>query len=132
MEKFAFALLIFSSGSALVFAQAPTTINGRVVDPARVVVPKAAITVIDMATGIVREFTTNFDGSYSFSVLTPGKYNAKVNVHGFDAAERADVEPFTRSVFVDFRNQTVDSDRHIDPFEIQTRTQARDEKRGMP
>jgi hypothetical protein len=48
VKKFAFVLLKFVSGSALVFVQAPGTSNGRVVDP-EAVVPKAA------ARGVVRD-----------------------------------------------------------------------------
>jgi hypothetical protein len=106
VKRFESVLCLFVACSALVFAQATATINGRVVDPADAVVPNAGVTVTNLATGVARESTTNAEGLYSVPALTPGNYSVKVKVQGFDTADRENVELLTGSTLsVDFKMQ---------------------------
>ena len=51
MKRLVFVLSLFLASTALVFAQATATINGRIVDPADAVVPNATVTVTNVADG---------------------------------------------------------------------------------
>jgi len=61
---------------------------GNVTDPNGAVVPNAAVTVTDQATGIVTSTTTDASGVYQFIALQPGTYMVKISVSGFKTYER--------------------------------------------
>ena len=106
MKRVVFLLSAFLAGSALVFAQATATINGRVTDPADAVVPNASVTVTNLGTGVARDSVTNAEGLYSVAALIPGNYSVKVQAPGFSAADRSNVELLTGSTLsVDFKMQ---------------------------
>src|SRR5205814_230380 len=66
------ALLVLGCPMGL-FAQSDVgTITGFVYDPAGAVVPNAAITISNEATGAERRVTTNADGLYSVTNIPPG------------------------------------------------------------
>jgi outer membrane receptor protein involved in Fe transport len=68
------------------FSQAATgTLTGIVTDPNAAVIPGASITVTNKATGVKRETTTNDDGLYVLSNMSPGEYELRVEVTGFSA-----------------------------------------------
>jgi hypothetical protein len=70
--------------SAVVFAQAPTgVISGTVIDQSGAVIPSAAVTITEKATGTVRSLTTNNAGLYSASALLAGDYDIRVEAAGF-------------------------------------------------
>lgn len=59
------------------------TVVGTVTDPAGAVVPKAAITLTNMATGVATKGTTNADGAYYIPYLAPGTYTLTIAAAGF-------------------------------------------------
>jgi hypothetical protein len=70
------------------FAQATSTINGRVVDQAGAVLPGASVTITNTGTAVVRDTVTNGQGLYSVPALTNGTYDIKAELPGFAAAQR--------------------------------------------
>ena len=63
------------------------TITGQVTDPSGAVVPGAAVTVVQVATGLVIRGETNSEGTYTVPQLRPGAYNVVVERSGFKRAE---------------------------------------------
>jgi outer membrane receptor protein involved in Fe transport len=60
-------------------------IEGRVLDPNGAVVPNAAVTARNEATGFERGATTDADGNYRIVLLPPGAYTVRVSgVSGFE------------------------------------------------
>ena len=85
---------------ALVFAAAIATVaqttgnatlRGTVKDPQGAVVAKAPVTLINEATRGERKTTSNDEGLYQFSSLTPGTYTIKVESTGFKIAEQTGI-----------------------------------------
>ena len=64
---------------------------GNVTDPNGAVVPSAAVTATNQATGVVKTTTADPTGVYQFVNLQPGSYTVKVSVSGFKTYERRDV-----------------------------------------
>jgi hypothetical protein len=65
-------------------AQNPTgSIRGTVTDEQGAVIPKAAITVTNRATGEVRKTTSGEDGIYTVENLLPGDYDVRIEGSGF-------------------------------------------------
>ena len=59
------------------------TLSGTVSDQSGGVVPQAAISIKNVATGIIRTSTTNAAGFYSVPNLLPGTYETKASAMGF-------------------------------------------------
>ena len=72
------------------FSQSITAgdIAGVVTDPSGAVVPQAKVTATSDSTGAIRATTSNGEGFYRFSLLTPGSYTVNVNVSGFQPVSR--------------------------------------------
>jgi len=67
-----------------VLAQNPTgAIRGTVTDPQGAIVPNAAVTITNKATGESRKISTGSDGIYAVENLLPGEYEVKVEAQGF-------------------------------------------------
>ncbi|HEV2385898.1 MAG TPA: carboxypeptidase-like regulatory domain-containing protein [Candidatus Acidoferrales bacterium] len=64
-------------------AQDYGSLQGRVTDPSGGVVPKATVTLTDVATGDTRTTHSNSTGDYSFSQLPPHTYRVGVSAAGF-------------------------------------------------
>ncbi len=66
------------------FAQNAVTgsINGRVVDSTGAIVPNAAVTVKDEATGAIVKLTSNSDGRFTAPFLPPDKFTVSVSAPG--------------------------------------------------
>ena len=62
---------------------ANATLTGVVTDPAGALVPGATIAVTNKATGIKRETTSNDEGVYVLSNMTPGEYDVRIEATGF-------------------------------------------------
>ena len=74
---------LFLLFSATALAQDTATLTGTVRDNTGAVIPGAAVTVKNAATGLVRELTTNSAGEYVAAALPPGQYNLIVTAPGF-------------------------------------------------
>lgn len=83
-------LLFFPS---FVFAQIDTgSIVGVVNDPSGAAILGATVTLSNEATGVSRSVTTNSDGSYQFSAISPGTYTVKAEAANFQSAVHTNLE----------------------------------------
>lgn len=80
-----FLLVAFILGCAIsVRAQSSSaSLSGRVTDSTGAVIPHAAVTVTNNATGVANTATTNGVGRYTFPALKPGVYTLNVTASGF-------------------------------------------------
>lgn len=78
-----FAAVILLTPIAARGQVANNTITGRVTDPSGAVIPRAAVTLKQAATGLTMHTTTNGDGTYSFHQLLAGTYSVVVASSGF-------------------------------------------------
>jgi outer membrane receptor protein involved in Fe transport len=83
--KIFFVSLLVLSLSAVAFAQSTTTgaIGGVVTNPAKEVVPGAAVTVKNIGTNKEDAATTDDTGRFKVANLQPGSYSVTVNASGF-------------------------------------------------
>ena len=72
------------------FAQSITSgdITGTVTDPSAAVLPNAAVTLKNVATGATQTTKTTSQGTYRFAFLGPGRYTVSVTAPGFIEAQR--------------------------------------------
>src|SRR5712691_12730040 len=83
----AFAVLVFNP-LLLVTAHAQVagaTLSGTVMDQSGGVLPQAAISIKNIATGITRSSTTSTAGFYSVPNLLPGTYEIRAAAQGFSS-----------------------------------------------
>jgi outer membrane receptor protein involved in Fe transport len=64
------------------------TLTGIVKDPSDAVIPQAAVTVTNLATGVAAKATTNEDGTYLVVNLAPGEYLIQAEAQGFQRFEQ--------------------------------------------
>jgi hypothetical protein len=85
------AFLLLASASWLlapVLSQGATaTLSGTVQDQSGAVVPGASVTVLNAATSLERQATTNDQGYFSISLLQPGSYIVTTKRDGFAAVQ---------------------------------------------
>ncbi len=72
-------------------AQVGGKIGGVVTDSTQAVVPGASVIVSNSQTGITRQTTTDAEGRYTFSALSPAPYNISATVTGFKTTNREGV-----------------------------------------
>ncbi len=105
-RRAAFLAVAATLSSPLAFAQTVTgSVTGIVTDPSGAVVPNAAITVRNTATGVVTTATTNDSGVYSVRFLPIGPYTVTIAASGFNTFN---TPPFTLSI-----DQTAKIDAHV-------------------
>lgn len=85
---FAFILCISLTTFALLPAGAQPTVStgsiqGTVTDPNGAVVPDAAITITNKATGQTNRITSSSSGTYTSGALIPGQYEIRIESKGF-------------------------------------------------
>ena len=68
------------------------TVRGTVFDPQGALVPKAAVTIRNPATGVSRNVASGPDGTYQAASLNPGTYTVSVEATGFDKLLADEVE----------------------------------------
>ena len=79
-----FMILFFAFGSTAVFGQEPTgSIEGTVTDPQGAVVQGATVAIQNVATHFTRSTTSDDNGRYRISQLSPGTYEVKVSGTNF-------------------------------------------------
>lgn len=99
MRRLASLVLVVLLGLAasLLFARqalaqlAGATLAGIVQDESGAVIPSANVSIQNVATGVVREVTSNSDGLYSAPNLSPGTYDVTVTATGFSTLVRKGV-----------------------------------------
>src|SRR5487761_747453 len=64
------------------------TLSGTVTDPSGGVIPNATLSIKNVATGIVRQATTDSSGVYAAPNLLPGTYEVTVAASGFETTVR--------------------------------------------
>ena len=62
------------------------SIVGTVSDPSGAAIAGATVELTNEATGVTRSVTTNGDGAYQFTAVTPGTYSVKASSSSFEAA----------------------------------------------
>ena len=67
-------------------------VAGKIIDPNGAVVPGSKVEIKNVETGIVSSAVTGEDGSYSFPLLPPGKYQLTVTKENFNTAVRDGIE----------------------------------------
>ena len=73
-------------------AQTSGDITGEVKDPSGAVAANAPVTATNTATNVARATVTNPAGIYSFPDLSPGTYQVKVAVPGFETVVKTGIE----------------------------------------
>ncbi len=66
-------------------------LKGTVMDPAGATIPKAQVSIIDVATGIAHNITTDSSGGYSVANLRPGEYEVRITATGFATEVRSGI-----------------------------------------
>jgi hypothetical protein len=66
-------------------------LKGTVTDPTGAYVPKAQVSIIDVATGITHNVTTDTSGGYAAANLRPGEYQVRVTATGFAIEVRSGI-----------------------------------------
>ena len=66
-------------------------LKGAVTDPTGASVPKAQVSIIDVATGITHNVTTDTSGDYAAANLRPGEYQVRVTATGFAVEVRSGI-----------------------------------------
>src|SRR4051812_20588292 len=86
-------LLMFVIGlSSAGFAQFNAAIQGTVTDSSGAVVPNAAVTATNQATGVVARTQTTGSGVYRISGLPPGTYTVTVEAQSFSPHTDKDLQ----------------------------------------
>ena len=79
-----FALIVAAFVITVAPAQMETArVSGQITDPAGRVIPKAGIKIVNLATGVISETSSNDQGIYSAIGLIPGRYRMTVRKDGF-------------------------------------------------
>jgi hypothetical protein len=84
----AFLFLFFSVASG---QSTGGRVIGRVADPSGAVVSGVKVTLINDATGVGRDTTTNESGDYTFIEVVPGTYRAEYSLEGFKKFVRTSI-----------------------------------------
>ncbi len=79
-----FCLFTIAPKATLAQSSSTGTVSGTVTDNTGAVVPDAAVTLTDKATGNSRTSTTTSSGQYIFAYVNPGSYDVKVAKQGFE------------------------------------------------
>jgi len=112
------ALVLLGLGANVSEAQFTAQITGVVTDPSGAVVPGATVTVVNEATGIKWEVTTNQAGIYLVPLLPPGDYRLSVQSQGFRPITRSGIRlEVAQTAKVDFKLEIGTAAQAIDVIE---------------
>src|SRR5215471_13449968 len=101
-----FGLVLLLGWATPARAQLTGRIKGTITDPSGAGVPSASVTVRNMETDVLRNATSEADGSYLFLALPVGPYEVKVSKSGFQDSTRGGIElNVNQEVNVDVRLQ---------------------------
>jgi len=76
-------LVVFGSRACLAQSINAGDIRGSATDPTGALVPGVTVTVMDVDTGVSKDYTTNHDGLYDTNSLVPGQYTITFTKEGF-------------------------------------------------
>src|SRR5689334_2096352 len=89
---FVFSLMVLAGAPAAVAQTAGgATLRGTVKDPAGAVVPDASVVLVNERTKDERKTTTNSEGLYVFTAVTPDTYTLRVEAKGFKTLNQSKV-----------------------------------------
>lgn len=74
------------------FAQATTSLGGRVTDKSGAIIPGASLELTLVSTGATRTGSSSASGEFQFSQLSPGRYTLTVSAPGFATAKRTNMD----------------------------------------
>lgn len=85
--------LLLTAGSHAAFAQAVNSgdIRGTVTDQTGAIIPQTKVTVLNVDTGVSKDFFTDQDGLYDTSSIVVGNYKLTFSKDGFEQLERGPV-----------------------------------------
>ena len=89
---FLLALFLVTVGTSVLGQSNKATIVGTTKDPNDALVAGAKITVINNATGVVREAESSDDGTFTITNLEPGAYTVTANATGFQTVNFENVQ----------------------------------------
>jgi hypothetical protein len=84
-------MMIVASGTSLAQSVNSGDIRGTVTDTTGAVIPQVTVTVLNVDTGVSKDFVTNNDGIYDTSSLVTGNYKITFTRDGFDKLERGPI-----------------------------------------
>ncbi|HWO35347.1 MAG TPA: carboxypeptidase-like regulatory domain-containing protein, partial [Candidatus Acidoferrum sp.] len=84
-------LLIFGSLACLAQSTNSGDIRGSVTDSSGALIPGVTVTVLDVDTGVAKDFTTNDSGLYDTSSIVTGPYSVTFTKDGFEKLVRGPV-----------------------------------------
>jgi len=92
-RKTLFVLVLIGVGAGLGFAQSVNSgdIRGTVTDQSGALMPGATVTVLNVDTGITKDFVTNQDGVYDTSSIVIGRYKVTFTNPGFETLVRGPI-----------------------------------------
>ena len=85
-------LVLLAATASLVFGQANAKVSGTLTDPNGAAVPGAVVKLVNQATKIEVDTTTNEDGYFNFVNVNPAMYTLRVEVQGFKGVQSAPFE----------------------------------------
>ena len=83
--------LLVLLGAASLWADVTGSVEGYIRDSSGAVVTGAHVTIVEAATNLKREATTDGQGAYTFLALPPGKYQITATQAGFQQTTVSDV-----------------------------------------
>jgi hypothetical protein len=89
MRRIVALLILIAATASIVVAQANAKVSGTVSDPNGAAVPGATVKLINQATKIEVETTSNDDGYFNFVNVNPAMYTLRVEVAGFKGVQSA-------------------------------------------
>ncbi|HTJ29864.1 MAG TPA: carboxypeptidase-like regulatory domain-containing protein, partial [Acidobacteriaceae bacterium] len=87
ISNFCLLLLVVLVASAPAFAQFTAGVQGSVQDSSGAVVPNATLTLVNVATGVSQNATSDASGIFRFASLGPGTYTVEAAAQGFAASK---------------------------------------------
>src|SRR5438552_7979921 len=92
MRAVTVALVTLIVGTSAAAAQSTLgTIRGTIFDPQHQIAPGATVAVIDEATSLSRETTSDANGNFEVPNLRPGTYTVEASLSGFKKVQRTGV-----------------------------------------
>ncbi len=96
------AVMVVLAFAGAVRAQVTTgTISGTVTDPNGAVVTSATVKATNLETNATRETTSDGDGHFAFTLMTPGRYRVDITAANFQAFQSEVVVSITQTTAVE-------------------------------